>query len=159
MSQKPPSPKCTRCGLALSLSTGNDQCRGCGQSIFLSEQANMNFLSHPCRETCSGWQQGFEAGEAKWKDEYQNLCKFASDFQNENVKLREALRVIEKELGDITYTQSIGPEMHQIRGRTIPDDGKGPQFIPKATIQLGRAYGIAHDTLEALKPKEKKNGS
>lgn len=40
-------------------------------------------LDHPCKQTCSGWQQGFEAGHQRflneddnvWKRKYESACK------------------------------------------------------------------------------------
>jgi len=37
----------------------------------------MNKLNHPCKGTCSGWQQGYESGRA--------------EMEAENARLREAL--------------------------------------------------------------------
>lgn len=28
----------------------------------MSDKLNLNNLDHPCKETCSGWRQGFEKG-------------------------------------------------------------------------------------------------
>ena len=32
-------------------------------------------LDHPCKQTCSGWQQGFEKGKAKAKQSEQRLVE------------------------------------------------------------------------------------
>lgn len=34
-----------------------------------------NNLDHPCKETCSGWKQGFESGVDKWRA----LCQEMAD--------------------------------------------------------------------------------
>jgi len=63
-------------------------------------------LDHPCKTTCSGWQQGYEKGReftlkesTDWKDEYDNLCKFATDFEQQRdaltAQLKEARECLE----------------------------------------------------------------
>lgn len=59
-------------------------------------------------------------------------------------ELREALKKIEKELGNLTYTQQIGPVIQLIR-HNIPSGEK--EYIPKAALQVGSSYSEASDAL------------
>lgn len=64
-------------------------------------------------------------------------------------RYRKALEEIEKELGAITYTHSIGIEFEKIRSAPIPDTkGVGATYIPKASLQLSRAYSKANNALQ-----------
>ncbi len=53
-------------------------------------------LDHPCRQTCRGWQQGFERGEEKWK-------LIAKDLEEALFKIigRSHSWVITRETGEI----------------------------------------------------------
>lgn len=54
-------------------------------------------LDHPCRDTCSGWKQGYERGS-----------KDASTAHNDRVKiLIDEVRLLQKEVSDLEYTLMV----------------------------------------------------
>lgn len=54
----------------------------------------MNELSHPCKQTCSGWLQGYEEGKNSMTREVDKIEKAANDVTELLIKLEDALETL-----------------------------------------------------------------
>ena len=118
MSQTPISLKCMKCGEHFLSGIQKMYCGGCeemssgktlckhGSEPFTCLSCRQNFadeipLDHPCRNTCSGWKQGYEKGLAEKDMEIGRLSKCPNEeweckkierrLESEIAKLRAAL--------------------------------------------------------------------
>lgn len=102
-----------------------------------SEQLGKLLNESKMQVTFTGWKAELIATEKKLKSANKKLRQY-----------KKALVDIENTLGEITYTQQIGPVMQLIR-HCIPSGEK--EYMPKAALQIGRAYHVASEVLKKVR--------
>lgn len=120
-------------------------------------------LDHPCKETCSGWKQGYDKGAAALDTalkEVDDVKRIAGTVALENAQLRE--RVSELEEGSRTWycekcNNPEAPLLLSLKATQRMEQLEAKlQLAVEALVEIkkvgfGKAYDVARETLEKIK--------